>query len=300
MEFTNIGRILSKHYRDIGEDVSESDIVEWAGEALEFLEVPPLKEEALAFLEVRDYHAPVPPHMHDVIHIARYDGGHFDCPNRVIAEIGTPKCRCCDCDNNIIEDGQMGVPAPYFNLSYEYQPFVKSSFYHSHFTPVRLTDNTFFKSGINCDEDGNGIFIGDTDSYAIVGGYGTDRVLRFSFRNGSVAVAYYRNVLDKDTGYPLIPDDIRCITAIEYYIQWKMAEQKSWNGEEGFQRLAADKYQLWNKYCKQAIDWMKMPQTEDEIWELIEANHRLIPEGSGRFYNFFGNFKYLKHGGKRG
>ena len=299
MEFTDINRILSKHYRDIGEDVSETDIVEWAGEALEFMEVPLLKEEALAFLEVHNFHAPVPPHMHEVIHIGRFGDRHFQTPCNVIAEIGQPKCRCADEYNESIEDGEMGIPKPYFNLSYEYEPFKKTRFFRDMITPVRLSENTFFKSGINCDNDGNGIFIGNTDSYTIVGGYGTERVMRFSFKEGNVVVAYYRNVLDKETGYPLIPDDIRCITAIGYYIQWKLAEHKSWNGVEGFQRLANEKFQLWQKYCKEATDYLKMPQTEDELWNEIEGNYRLIPDGSSRFYNFFGNFKYMNHGRKR-
>ena len=36
LQYTTLDRILSKLYRDLGlEEISETDVVEWAGEALE-------------------------------------------------------------------------------------------------------------------------------------------------------------------------------------------------------------------------------------------------------------------------
>jgi len=49
LQFTSIDRIISKFHRDLrGTDVNESDMVEWIGEALEFLKVPQIQDQAIA------------------------------------------------------------------------------------------------------------------------------------------------------------------------------------------------------------------------------------------------------------
>lgn len=54
------------------------------------------------------------------------------------------------------------------------------------------------------------------DEYTLVG----DKI-RTSFKEGSIAISYYRQKVDEETGYPLIPDDYSIITAITMYITMK-------------------------------------------------------------------------------
>ena len=114
-----------------------------------------------------------------------------------------------------------------------------------------------------------------------------DKLLRFNFIEGQVAVSYLRNTVDS-SGYPLIPDNISYITAIVYYIKWKIAEMYEWAGRDGWAAKAEKAEARWGKYAKQAKNFMKMPKTLDQYQNLLEQTHYLIPNHK-RYYEYFGN-----------
>ena len=61
LEYTSMETIFSKFNRDLrGTDISESDLVEWSAEALGFMKVVEIQEEALAFIEVQNHQAELP------------------------------------------------------------------------------------------------------------------------------------------------------------------------------------------------------------------------------------------------
>jgi hypothetical protein len=69
---TTIDRVLSKLRRDLrNTQLNEGDVIEWIGDALEQLKVEAVQEEALAFFEVKNYHAELPENFNMVIQIAR-------------------------------------------------------------------------------------------------------------------------------------------------------------------------------------------------------------------------------------
>ena len=56
IQYTTVDRIFNKLYRDLREtSLNESDVIEWIGEALDFLKVAENQEEAIAFLEVKNH-----------------------------------------------------------------------------------------------------------------------------------------------------------------------------------------------------------------------------------------------------
>ena len=298
MEFTSINRVISKNLRDIGAEINESDILEWIGEALEFMRVPSLQEEAIMFSEVSGHHTNVPKHFQKVLQIALYK----DWQRKV-----DPTCECiikdlkkekdCGCDKVVNDCGEPEPVTPdykpHFDLKWEYQPFIQSDLFLRKMIPVRLAQSTFFRTVV-CEDD-EFVAHGNVPLYTIVGGVGSEQKLRFSFKDGYIAMAYYRNALDND-GYPMIPDDIHVITAIEYYIQWKEAERMAWAGREGFQSLAQQKYQMWMKYCNQAICSANMPKSLDEWQNLMDNSIHLIPN-LNKYNHFFGNYyDFTRHG----
>ena len=90
-----------------------------------------------------------------------------------------------------------------------------------------------------------------------------------------------------ETGYPVIPDEIEFITAITYYIKWKMAERLRWSGREGFNLEAQDAEQKWMKYMRMALNKMKMPKGIDQHQNMLEQTFYLIPNHR-KYYGFFG------------
>jgi hypothetical protein len=305
MQFTTIDRIFSKVHRDLkGTDVEEGDVVEWIGEALEFLKVHGIQEESVAFMEVKDFHANIPCGFQMVLQVAKNNNYVEDqcettCCNiaEVVEEIETPLAPCniespeltgcpvpLDCNGAPLTDVEVAYYRPFFDLKWEYQPFINSSLYQEKFTPVRLASNTFFNSLV-CKETDQTPYQSCTDEYTIVGH--TEKRLRFSFKTGQVALSYLKSVTDATTGYPLVPDHISYTSAIVYYIKWKLAEQMEWAKREGYAGLAEKAERRWLKYCRQAKNYSKMPKSLDDYQDLLEQSHKLIPNHR-RYYGFFG------------
>lgn len=295
IQLTTVDRILSGLNRDLrGTDLNESDLIEWAGEALGFLEMPEIQEQSVAFLKVENFEADVPDGFQMVLQMSRYDKEEKDiCKDCVKPEEEEEEphvdLSCPDSAgiSNIIDwmVGQLDISyRPYFDMQWQYIPWTTSAYYAEYFRPIRLANHTFFNSLV-CKE--KNLYTKDcgTDEYTIVGT--VDKKLRFNFKEGYVALSYVRSAIDSETGYPLVPDNVRHITAIKYYIRWKIAEYLDWNGREGFGSKSETNMNLWLKYAKQAKNWTKMPKTIDQFQNLLEASHYLIPRNN-RYYSYFG------------
>lgn len=306
LEYTSMETIFSKFNRDLrGTDISESDLVEWTAEALGFMKVVEIQEEALAFIEVQNHQAELPCGFQAVIQIARNnDWNSFDkentgtCPSNFEEYISEDTTVVnpldynplspnvfVDCQGSIIGDHEVAYYRPYFDLQYEYNQWIGSGYFREKYTPVRLANHTFLGSLV-AEETSTGLYNSSSDEYTIAGGF-PNMNLRFSFKEGQIALAYLRTVIDPETQYPVIPDDIRFITAITYYIKWKMAERLRWSGREGFQLEAQDAEQKWNKYVRQAINSVKMPQGVDQYQNMMEQSLYLIPRHR-KYYGYFG------------
>jgi len=327
MQYTGINTILSKFHRETqNEGVNESYLISMTGEALEFLRVHDNQEQAVAFLEVKDYQAILPEYLTSILQVAR--DVNWVSPEQIQTANLKPSCspqafleqfgECCaeepvvppvtsncppttfpltdclvtDCQGNIIGDAEKVYYRPYFDLKWEYQFWYQSGYYRQNFIPVRLANHTFFNSvvarekmdvpyGMDCNSYG----ISDANEYTIVGK--ADRELRFSFKDGRVAVAYTRTVIDEETGLPCVPDDISSISAITYYIKWKLAETDFDTNTDGSAGRMQYYEKHWLKYVRQAKNKAKMPQSIDTYQNLLEQTHYLIPRHR-RYYGFFG------------
>tara|TARA_R110000796_G_scaffold252406_2_gene386631 strand:+ start:5848 stop:6792 length:945 start_codon:yes stop_codon:yes gene_type:complete len=292
IQYTTVDRIFNKLYRDLREtSLNESDVIEWIGEALDFLKVAENQEEAIAFLEVKNYQAVVPNGMQTVLQVAR-NNDYTSCEDAAAAVVAAAAEEetlsdkvFLDCNGTPIVDYEIAYYRPFFDLQWEYDPWLRSKFYQTQYTPVRLANHTLFKTLV-CKEKGfDDLYQGVEDEYNIMGT--VDKKFHFSFSDGSVAVSYLRNAIDQETGYPLVPDQISHTTAITYFIKWKLAEWWSWNGRNGAVGLATDNERKWLKYVRQAKNWAKMPKTIDQYQNLLEESHQLIPRLK-KSYGFFG------------
>ena len=314
-DYTSVDTIFAKFSRDLrGTDLHESDVIEWIGEALGFLKVSEIQEEAIAFIEVKNHKAEVPDGFQSVIQLAKYNNwtGPKDelSPCGIMTDLcntdNTPvvtspgnDCGCgttnrqfvvTDCHGNIIEGEENVVYfRPHFDLKFLYQGWTGSNYYRNSYSPIRLANHSFFNSIVCTETDENikKLYTQTLDEYTIVGGFPA-REFRFSFKEGFVALSYLRAMIDPETGYPLIPDDISHITAIMYYIKWKLAERLRWDGREGFTQEAKEAEERWLKYVRQAINKVKMPHGVDQLQNMMEQSLYLIPR-TRKYHGFFGS-----------
>jgi len=301
-QYVTVDTILAKYQRDFrGLDIGESDAIEWIGEALGFMKYASASEEAIAFIEVKNYQATLPYGLHYIVQIARSNKWTSEEPESctaatllgdIIAPV-TPDCLDCDiepstlvlvdCQGTIIGDQEVAYYRPYFDLQYEYLGWAQSKACNESFTPVRLANHSFFNSLVCKTEETEGVYRGGRDEYTIVGDQ-----LRFNFAEGFIALAYIRQRIDVTTGYPMIPDDESAKAAITYYLGWKMKENEAWNHREGASQLADRAEMRWLKYIKQFKNKAKMPWGIDEYQNLADQGNYLIPRRN-RYYGFFGN-----------
>ena len=304
MEFVSVNVILNKLHREIqGTDISEGDVIEWCGEALDFLNTPYSSESVVSFLKVENFEAELPAWLRVINQIVRYTKEVESCEidekmegacSTEIFDMCIDSCtECCD-GADILTSYLMGTLntsyRPYFDMNMSIP--VWTNYYQdtNNFTPVRLSNHSFFNS-IVCSESPD-VYKNCDDEYTIVGT--TNRKLRFSFKDGYVAISYLRAALED--GLPVIPDEANHLSAINYYCRWKIAEMKSWQRIEGFDSIAEKEERHWLKYCKQAKSYAMMPKGVDEHQNLLEQSLRLVPK-KDTYYNYFGNlskFEKLK------
>lgn len=297
-------RIFSKLDRDLTSEFSEEDIIEWTGEALEFMQAVRAYEETVAFIEVKNHQCPVPKGMHGIIQIARnntYTCPTSDCCNPAIVTscindtgcvptVGVNPCVCppsdavwLDCNGQPIVAYDLAYYRPYFDLRLEsFNTFANTNYYKSNYTPIRLATSSMF-SGIECGSNPNP-YHSCKDEYNLIQG----TTLRFSFQQGAVAVAYLKQIVDIETGYPMIPDSISHITAVVSYIIYKKFSKEFYRGRDGADRKMAKAEQDWQWYCGQATSNDKMITGLDEHQNFLDQRQYMLPR-LNQYYGFFGN-----------
>jgi hypothetical protein len=288
-QYVTIDTVLAKFHRDFGNtEVGESDMIEWIGEALSFMKVTGMQEEAIAFIEVKNYQCLIPNGLHHIIQVARDNQVSPVCPVDVITTIsnGDPVEECLtavDCHGNLIGDYEVAHYRPYFDLQYNYYNWNTSSMRQEKFTPIRLANHTFFNTLV-CKDPCQQVYDSceNGDEYTII-----SNQLRFSFKEGSIALAYLRQQLDPETGYPMIPDDISVMSAINYYMGWKFKERECWSHREGSCALADKAEKSWLKYVRQAKNKAMMPHGVDQYQNILEQSIYMIPRFN-KYYGFFG------------
>ncbi len=294
-QFVSIDSVLAKFSRDFrGTETNETDLIEWAGEALGFIEVPSALNEAVAFVEVKNYQCDIPQQLNFVTQIVKDNTRDSLCTECVDAEIvaasniisnggeNTENLLTVDCQGKIVGDYEVGYYRPYYDLQYEYghwMQYVGSN--HSNYDIVRLSNHSYFNSLV-CKDETVYNNCGGTEEYTIV-----DNQLRFSFKEGVVAISYLRRPIDEN-GYPMVPDDTSCINAITYYIAWKRFEREFWLNKEGAESKVVRAQKNWEHYVKQFNNSAMMPKGIDDYQDLMEQSNYLIPRRN-RYYGYFGN-----------
>ena len=259
-------RLISSFLRTTqSQDVEISDLYEWIGESMGFLNVPGVIEQRLIFMEVKDFHCYLPKGFKGLLQVAK-----DNCPEETlcsttttteIKEEETPTV-LLDCEGNPLcpIDEVFFSPSPCYNpFPITYNQWLNSvSYSHlNRFTPIRLSNHTLFKSSVCKELNWDEIYQSSQWEYAIVNNKSQVRKMRFNFQTGVVAMSYLR---DSNTDCePLVPDNQVFLTAINYYLLWKYSESQMFKGIQGAISLNDRAEAKWLKYCKQAKNEAMMP-----------------------------------------
>lgn len=285
-KFVSINSLLAKFHRDYRNlDISEGDIIDWIGDALDFMKMPSASEHALFFGEVTDYYVDLPARLHFITQIAR--DNHWtreSCDTNGItpAEVVTAQPletlpMVSNCDGTPIIRYEMASYQPTFNLNYVHDTWAHNTL-RNRFEPIRLANSSLFGSLVCRDEEE--VYTG-RDEYTVEG----DRI-KFSFREGFIVMPYIRQRIDEQ-GLPMIPDDAYAMSALTYYVIWKINEREAWSHRQGAAQLAEKAQIQWNSYILKFKNKAKMPMGVDDYQDLMEQSKYQLPN-TNRYYGFFG------------
>ena len=268
-------------------------MVEWIGEALEFIGASVIFDPAIAFIEVKNHQCVLPKHLYNILQIARNYSFIPVTPAEVqLSSSETPSqeqgpdtpVRIIDASGMPVDAYELASYRPYFDLIGEYYIGGIPILNQRKFSPVHLANHSFFNTIVCKEQNFTGISHSHTDDeYTLIG-----NVARFSFESGQVAVSYLRYKIDCEDGYPMIPDHISYTTAITAYIKMRLSETDFYAQRQGSQALLQKAELDWQWYCKQASNQGKMPQSIDDWENLLNQRNYLLPR-INRYDSFFGN-----------
>lgn len=302
-QYIPIDNILGKFNRDFrGLDIHETDAIEWIGDALGYMKIASGMEECVAFVEVNNHEIDIPKGLQYILNIAK--ANHWEGDNLCTKEVEENLFPDVDCEPNcdiniqflddtgrpIFDDYLESNPRPYFDLQFEYDPFMQSSYYKEKYSPVLLANHSFFNSLV-CQDPNFAELYRNSNSYEEYSPQGNK--IRFSFESGYVAIAFLKQKLDSN-GYPMIPDDEYARSAITYFLLWKIKEREAFLHREGAMQLSMKAEQSWNNYILKFKNKAKMPKGAAQYQNLANQSRYLIPRNN-KFYGFFGNLGHLEN-----
>jgi hypothetical protein len=292
VQLVSIERVLAGLYRDLKPiiELNENDMIEWTGEALEFIGAYTQLIEKVVNLKIEDYKVLVPSGLKNIVQIAyKHTEGN---PTTTTAMLTTAdKCITCDdpcapgacssCASVCATSAQLVANAELFLQYYKPNSFRATNYYYDHYRPLTRATGPFSKAATSGCTSCTDISPGCVHEYSLDWPY-----IQTSFKTGYICVAYVSQPLD-DRGWPMIPDEVSYIEAIKRYITYKVKYAEFLQGHlpgNIFTKLEDD----WHWYCQQARNKANMPKDIDTLENLRKQHIRLLPKVQ-RYDRFFGN-----------
>lgn len=285
-KLTSIKKVIAKVFTDL--DLKEgdhrvSDMIEWAGEAMEKIGSFPQFINKVAgkndtpMLVISNYQTRLPFDLHRVIQIAyspTSSGPYY--PMRTATgsfDWGRPSTNTSDVETIAATSSIVSLAMSMYDLTYA------AALNKINSEPAtRTLLNNLLKSSGDLTQPGGSVI--DTHDYTYVI---NDNYIKTNVESGYLMVAYQAIPTDAD-GYPLIPDMISFQEAIYWYINMKLLYPQ-WMLGQVRDSVYYDARRSWNYYCKQAYGDALMPD-RDEMQSIKNTWIKLVPD-INEHRNFF-------------
>lgn len=288
----SIQKVLAKVFTDL--DLKEgdhriSDMIEWAGEALEKIGAFPQFENKVAgkndtpMLEISNYQARLPYDLHKIIQVAyapSSSGPYY--PMRVATgsfDYSIPSSNSTTDTENVAGTSTIvNLAMSLYDLTYA-EALEKIN---SEPTTRSLLNSMLINSSGDATQPGGSQINTYNYTYVVTNNY-----IKTNVESGYLMLAYQAIPTDAD-GYPLIPDLPSFQEAIYWYINMKLMYPK-WAMGQVRDAVYYDARRSWNYYCKQAYGDALMPN-RDEMESIKNTWIKLVPDLNehSNFFNTMG------------
>lgn len=273
MNYITIDTVISRFYRNYKTTLNISDAVIWVSEALNHINANIKGQETVGFLQVDNYQCLLPLGCKRILQLSLNKSSSI-----------TPLDINADLEINIIDDATVElseIPSlnviPYFEGAITYIGWMSAKTFNK-FEPITLANHSFFNS-IVCKE--TEIYSNNVLEYTVI----ENSILRFNFKEGQIAISYIKEKLD-ERGYPMIPDDISFLTAIEKYILLQIINFQYFSHVEGSMERKQNADKEWQFYCRQAKNKGLLPSSIDDYESLLKSQVHLVKD-SNRYEKYF-------------
>lgn len=281
-KLTSVKSVIAKVFTDL--DLHEethriSDMIEWAGEALEKIGAFPYFVnkvtglEGVPLLELNNYQVKLPCDFYSVIQMTyssnpngpflpmRYSTGNFETygESKVISNT-----RVTPPESDIIT-----FAMELYNMKYDEAITYLNTNPEKRTLIVAMISDGYVRVP-NMSNIGDPLSTTDDITYVIAHNY-----IKTNVRTGYIMLAYQAIPTDCE-GYPMIPDDVSFKEAIYWYINMKLMYPK-WADGRVRDAVYADAKRSWHYYCRQAYGNALMPNA-DKLESIKNAWIRLVPE----------------------
>lgn len=276
---TSVKKVIAKVFTDLElkeGDHRLSDMIEWAGEAMEKIGAFPALSTKVSgkdeqpLLQISNYQASLPNDFHRLIQIAysktvngpfypmRYATGSFDAGSTLSSTSSTT--------TTVPTSDIVTLAMDLYDLTYA-EAITKINDEPATRTKLNYllgqTSPTLPKGSGDIEET--------TDlTYLINNNY-----IKTNISTGYLMVAYQAIPTDGD-GYPLVPDHASFIEALYWYITMKVLYPK-WAAGQVRDAVYYDARRSWNYYSKQAYGEAMMPN-QDQMESIKNSWLKLVPE----------------------
>lgn len=251
--YVPIDRVLLNIPKAVREQAEDIDLLAYALDAYNLLDIVDRYEEVLTVVEIKDNKVKIPEDAKEILQVS-----YLVNPD----DKETPSC----------EITQEETPVnPYDSLSLsEMQQFVQSNLYQNRFIPLKFKGNAS-KICCNCPE-----FLGNCPQYFNID---MNKNIVTSFKTGTICIVYSRPIKDENGNY-LIYDFPEVIQFLAYYAQLMHAQERVWRHEEGIYSLYDRLLDITDSWWKKAIGVIRLRNVDTSLIRSINfvdsPNQRLI------------------------
>lgn len=279
---TSVKRVIAKVFTDLNlsEDTHRvSDMIEWAGEALEKIGAFPsfvnkvAGKDDLPYVVIENYQSLLPHDFHKLIQVSyattetgpfypmRYATGSFDWGSEVTSsstsdEVVSPESDLVTLTMSIYDLTYSEALAK-LNDEPETKALIQSMLTQMDSSTTRGTSTDFIDTTFDV-------------TYLITPNY-----IKTNVETGYVMLAYQAIPTDAE-GYPMIPDNQSFLDALYWYINMKLM-YPDWREGRVRDAVYADAKRSWNYYSKQAYGDALMPN-KDQMESIKNTWLRVVPE----------------------
>jgi hypothetical protein len=258
--------VVSNLIRNYGLIESEGTLIEWIGEALEEIGMNnDTCTVSTCFSNVLNYSCNIPMGCKVINQIAKHNGYYG--PDQIMNLINEKDSSILpiivDQAGNPVNNFDYVYYRPYFDrfdVIFEYDFSTKSwNNFRKAFTPIKLSNSTF--------QHYPGLTIRDTyeDEYFVKK---DSRQIYFNFESGQVAISYLKFNTDPNF-FPMIPDHVVYISAVEAFIIYRKAKRDFYNHVEGAKDILLYSERDWEHKLRNAKNKSFLPDTIDEHENII-------------------------------